>query len=406
MAHIINNKTGKLTYMPEQTPEPTPQPSPQANTETQPQKTYKNNFDSNNVLIRDGLNSFGFDNNAIGYDGTNVTYNGKSIMKPTENVDGVTKIDAKGFIDGVNKYNKEQGIDDYIVDVTSYAAANSRLPNAVEYHDNGNVTVGGFPIENVVIIDGNSYAPKSAIEAAVNKLKQSTGYTTHMELANKHLADTKEKADMYMNKIDNYAPFAYDPATDPIYKAYAAMYERNANAAHENTLHINNARTGGYSNSAAIAAGNQAYYNHMAELADRVPQFEANAYNRYMDQYNMLWKGLEAYGSPYDRYLLAQNANAMDINAMYNSLEADYRRSIDNRDFNYKKSIDERDFAYKSALDAWERENILLPQSQHYMQENDYYGSLYPLLLAQEQEKLIGLRFDNRTDAAKHGYSY
>ena len=403
MAHIRNNETGKLTYMSEQTPEPTPQPSHQENTETQPQKTYKNNFDSNNVLIRDGLNSFGFDNNAIGYDGTNVTYNGKSIMTPTENVDGVTKIDAKGFIDGVNKYNKEQGIDDYIVDVTSYAGATSRLPNAVEYHDNGNVTVGGFPIENVVIIDGNSYAPKSAIEAAVNKLKQSTGYTTHMELANKHLADTREKADMYMNKIDNYAPFAYDPATDPIYKAYAAMYERNANAAHENTLHINNARTGGYANSAAMVAGNQAYYKHMAELADRVPQFEANAYNRYMDQYNMLWKGLEAYGSPYDRYKLAADAADSDFDALQKAFEANQKRNIDNRDFNYKVYKDEKEFDYNAWLDQWEMENLLMPKAEILQFENSNkqidWDTQHKIDLANLESKLLA----NQVTSRKYG---
>ncbi len=406
MAHYLDQKTGEVSYIPGEPAQTTASASEavQSGGEPKQQRTVppKNNFSSDNIETRQVLNALGFENSEIGFDGTNVTYKNNYLLKPTENNNGVTKTSLKGVIDGVNNYRKSEGSDDYIVDVTSYAATNTQLPYAVKYHENGTVTVGGEPIENVIIIDGNSYAPKSAIEAAVNKFKQNTGYTTHMELANKHLSETQEMADMYLNKINNYAPFAYDPQSDPVYKAYEAMYTRNAKAAQENTLHINNARTGGYTNTAAITAGNQAYYNHMAALADRVPELEANAYARYKDQYNMLWQGLSAYGTPVDRYSIAANANAAGINALYNALEADYQRDIDN----YKMGIDDRDFAYQAEWDAWQRDNIYLPQSLSYWQAYNHDSALNPILLAQEDERLKGLQFDNRAMAKKYGFKY
>ncbi len=400
-----NQDKEKMTVAPETTAE-----LPDIN----PLQMHKNNFSSNDIGVRSALNALGFENDGIGYNGNDVTYNGMSIVTPTDNVNGVTKTDTNGLISGVNNYNKKKGKDDYVVDVTSYAAMESKLPNSVKYNQNGTVTLGGIPIENAVIIDGNSYAPKSAIEAAVKKLKESTGYTTHSELARDYLSRTENSADKYMDKINNYAPFAYDPENDPVYKAYAAMYERNAKRAHEDILHMNNAKTGGYGNSAAITSANQAYYNHMSELNDRIPELASNAYKRYADEYDRLWRGLEAYGTPVDRYNIAAKAGGEDIDSIYNALLQDYNRDIENRNFNYQSYIDGRDFdykqkydseqmAYKEAMDAWERENILIPRSLLYMQEYDFNNLKNPLALQLEEEKLSNQKLDNKVITRRYG---
>ena len=401
MIHKLDTQTGKVTFDPEKLPEAA---------EVIPLKTGKNNFSSDDIGVRNALNALGFENSKIGYNGKNVTYNGADIVAPTKNIDGTTKTDTKGLIDGVNSYNKNQGIDDYVVDVTNYAAMSAKLPNAVKYHENGTVSIGGVPVENVVIIDGNSYAPKSAIEAAVAKFKQQTGYTTHTEAAKEYLSSTQDRVDEYLGKIDNYAPFAYDPETDPAYQAYKAAYMRNAAEAQENTLAANNARTGGYLNSAAITAGNQAYYNHLDALNDRIPELMDNAYKRYSDGFDMLLEGLEMYGTPSERQKILADANAADIEAMYKALEADYQRDKDNynkfrdeMEFNREVFENDRQFEHDSWYDWWEWENILKPKSEMLIFENANKEEVYDIKNQTALAELLSKELANMIKKMQYG---
>lgn len=85
----------------------------------------------------------------------------------------------------------------------------------------------------------------------------------------------------------NRDPFNYDYATDPVYQAYAKQYRREGERSMQKTLAQSAALTGGVASSAATAAAQQAnnYYN--AQLADRIPQLYADAYNRYLQDYQM-----------------------------------------------------------------------------------------------------------------------
>lgn len=102
------------------------------------------------------------------------------------------------------------------------------------------------------------------------------------------------------DEIKNRPAFSYDPAEDAAYRRYAEIYTRQGKTAMEDTMGRSAALTGGYGSSYAQRAGQQAYHQYLQELSELVPEFEKNAWNRYirqgeamMDRYDLL-KGQEA----------------------------------------------------------------------------------------------------------------
>ena len=369
MAYIYNETTGKTEYVPDSKLKP-PTTGTGGNTNSAPANNTpkKTVYTSDNLGVRDSLTALGYNNDDIGWDGKNVTYKGSYLLTPETIENDKAKTTPTTLIQSINDSNKARGIDDSIVDVTSYAAGATKLPYAIT-HSNGVVSLGGIPIQNTVIIDGVAYAPRSSIDAAVKKFSENPGPNT--KKAKEYLGSTESQAKSYEDQITNYGPFTYNPETDPAYIAYRDAYTRNAKKALDDTYAQSAARTGGYANTAALTASNQAYYNHISELADRIPQLMDNAYDRYINDYNMLIKGLDIFGTPYDRYLLESDALKLDMDAASKALEADYERDIDTRDFNYDAMIDDRDFSYKSMIDErdyelelWERDHVLTPESQ------------------------------------------
>lgn len=355
MAYIKSQENDDLVYVPDSDLNLTPE-----NTEYRPKsnKYAKNVYTADSLGVRDSLNALGYNDADIGWDGKNVTYKGEYLLTPEvfDAENGKTTATAGNFITSVNNNLAAQGTGDELVDVTAYAAEASQLPYAVT-HDNGIVSLGGVPIKNTIIIDGVAYARKSSIDSIVDSMTEQPG--VYSEKANEYLASTAPTVDSYMERIENYGPFTYDPESDPAYIAYRDAYTRNAQKALDQTYAQNAARTGGYANSAAITASNQAYYNHMAELADRIPQLMDNAYDRYLSDFDMLLDGLDLYGTPYDRHLLESDALKLDMDAASKALEADYKRDTDTKEFNYDTMLDERDLEEM----LWERDNILYPES-------------------------------------------
>ncbi len=329
-----------------------------------------NTFVSDNLGVRDALNTLGYNNSLIGYDGENVTYGGKYLLKPERNDEGTTKASPQTLIGSINSYNKKEGIDDSVVDVTAYSATATKLPYAVT-HDKGVVSLGGIPIQNTMIIDGVAYAPRSSIDAAIGEYSKNIGQYT--EKTNEYLKETETPTNDYLTRIYNYEPFSYNPDNDAAYLAYKDQYTKNAALAAEDVYGLGASRTGGYQNSAALMASNQAYYDHMKELADNIPALLDNAYKRHTGDFDMLLDSLKLYGTPYDRHKLSSDALVLDREDTEKALEKDYNRDIDSRDFNYSGILDWQDYeqmlwdrdmdSWDINMDIWERDNILTPKS-------------------------------------------
>lgn len=79
----------------------------------------------------------------------------------------------------------------------------------------------------------------------------------------------------------NRKPFQYDVNADALYQQYKDQYTKGGRLAMQDTMAQAAAMTGGYGNSYAASAGNQAYQAYMGRLNDAVPQLYQMALSRY-----------------------------------------------------------------------------------------------------------------------------
>lgn len=80
-------------------------------------------------------------------------------------------------------------------------------------------------------------------------------------------------------------PFSWDKDTDPAYQAYAKQYAREGRRASEDTMGQYAAMTGGRPSTAAVTASQQAGNYYAGQMADKIPELYAQAYQRYLQEY-------------------------------------------------------------------------------------------------------------------------
>ncbi len=165
--------------------------------------------------------------------------------------------------------------------------------------------------------------------------------------------------DAYNKLIDSVAnrkEFSYDPSQDASYGAYRKQYLREGDRASANALAQASAASGGRPSSYAVTAANQAGNYYAGQAADKLPELEQNAYQRYlsdfqanlsslgamqtdrqtgynewMDQYNMLQNSLGNYqnqeATAYQKYL-DRIANAMGLYSTLGYATSDVRKTL------------------------------------------------------------------------------
>lgn len=106
--------------------------------------------------------------------------------------------------------------------------------------------------------------------------------------------------------------FRYRLDGDALYKRYRDSAVKNGRLAMEDTLGQGAALTGGYGNSYAQSAGQQAYARQLDALGDRIPEL----YTLAMEQYRLQSQGLK------DKYNLLLGADSRDYGRYTDSLEA------------------------------------------------------------------------------------
>ena len=167
--------------------------------------------------------------------------------------------------------------------------------------------------------------------AAVNSAKQA--YTVHN--SKKPSAYTGKYDNLIndnLNNILNRKQFSYDANKDALYNQYKDMYTRNGQTAMQDTMGNAALLTGGYGNSYATTAGQQAYNSYMQQLNDKIPELEQRAYERYRDETNDL----------YNQNNLLTNLDSTDY-SRYRDKMSDY---LNDRDFYYNAYNNERNFDY------------------------------------------------------------
>lgn len=245
------------------------------------------------------------------------------------------------------KLAAQYGISNY----SGTAAQNTQLLNKLR-SGAGTSSSAGSSTKSTTPVQTKSYATAYTPSATVNQKKQAweaaeNAVKNYGSYQSKYQSKLDELYDQIVNKKD----FKYDLNADALYNQYKDQYSVLGKTAMMDTMGQAAALTGGYGNSYASTAGNQAYQAYLQQLNEQVPQLYQLALDKYnadrQDLYNQagLTQDLEnaAYGKWVDEY-----GRLVD--------ERNYAQGVygDERDFDYGSFTDERD--YQTALDQWQQE--------------------------------------------------
>ncbi len=146
-----------------------------------------------------------------------------------------------------------------------------------------------------------------------------------------------------LDKILNREEFSYDLNSDALYQQYKDQYTQLGKLAMADTMGQAATLTGGYGNSYAATAGNQAYQAYLSQLNEVVPEL----YGMALDRYNQEGEEL------YNQYaLLADQENQEysrhqdEYNKWLAETQLAYDRYDTERNFDYNQYAAERDYAY------------------------------------------------------------
>lgn len=122
-----------------------------------------------------------------------------------------------------------------------------------------------------------------------------------------------------IGNILNRKDFSYDVNSDALYQQYKDRYVQGGKMAMMDTLGQAATLTGGYGNSYAQAAGQQAYQGYLQGLNDKIPEL----YQLALDKYSREGDGL------YKRYSLLSAQEGQDYGRHQDSLNQ-YQQSWEN----------------------------------------------------------------------------
>lgn len=108
-------------------------------------------------------------------------------------------------------------------------------------------------------------------EATIPEQETGGGYSSRWE----------DQIQSLWQQYQNREPFSFDVNEDALYRQYKDQYIRQGRLAMEDTLGKAASLTGGYGNSYAENAGQQAYGAYLQGLNDRVPELYQAARDRY-----------------------------------------------------------------------------------------------------------------------------
>lgn len=185
-----------------------------------------------------------------------------------------------------------------------------------------------------------------------------------------------DKINDLVDKILNGEKFEYDLNADAVYQQYKDEYARSAKRSADNAMNSAMSASGGYANSYAQAAAQQAYNAEMQNLGEMVPEFEAQAYDRYADekqeQYNQLSVLQNSESTDYSKFrdevsdFYADRDYQLGMGDRYNQdlyNQANLYQTVEDSDFNKEMTLEEfafnkeqyaNDKAYQDAAAAAE----------------------------------------------------
>lgn len=167
-----------------------------------------------------------------------------------------------------------------------------------------------------------------------------------------------------LDNILNRPKFSYtseDMTNDDLYKMYRDQYMRQGNLAMRDTMGNAASLTGGYGNTYASAAGQQAYDNYVSMLNDKALDFYDRAYQRYNDEGQNLYNQMNVVtgldNTDYQRYRDTVSDYYNDLNYYNGRYNQEYR--YDYGQYQDQVAADQwaQEFAFQKQQAAQEQAN-------------------------------------------------
>lgn len=150
--------------------------------------------------------------------------------------------------------------------------------------------------------------------------------------------------DSILQQIQNPQEFKYEFNGDNLFRAYAQQYQQDAKQAQLNAQGQAAALTGGYGNSWAQTAGQQAYQQAMLPLYDKGMELYDRAYQKYRDDQQALK----------DQYGMLADADQTDY-GRYRDTVSDWRSDLDWQTQQTNRAEDQDYERWANDRDYWQR---------------------------------------------------
>ena len=137
-----------------------------------------------------------------------------------------------------------------------------------------------------------------------------------------------EQQQALLDAIINRPDFSWSKEEDPQWSSYKKSYLREGDRATENALGQAAAASGGRPSTAAVTAATQAGDYYATQLNDIIPTLYQQAYDRYLNEYNMSLQDLNAVNNQeqldYAKYLDQLGQYNTDRNFAFNQYLSDF----------------------------------------------------------------------------------
>lgn len=199
--------------------------------------------------------------------------------------------------------------------------------------------------------------------------------------------DRQEEYNTLVSDYQNRKDFSYDFSADALYQQYKDKYIQQGKMAMADTMGQAAAMTGGYGNSYAATAGNQAYQAQLQNLNDVIPQLYQMAYDRHnqkgQDMLNMI--GLMDNERSFDYGTWSDKIARLDADRSYygteydNAWNRDYSMYTSDRTLAQNEHATSEGYKYQTERDAVADEQWQKEYNAKYGEEKSYVGETGPL---------------------------
>lgn len=172
-------------------------------------------------------------------------------------------------------------------------------------------------------------------------------------------ASYDEQLQAIYDKIVNRENFTYDLNQDALYQQYADQYKLMGQQAMMDTMGQAAAMTGGYGNSYASTAGNQAYQAFLQQINDALPEFYGMARDQYNAEGEALYNQYAMLGDmaadEYGKYQDALSQYWQNVSYQKQAADEAYDRGYTNWLNSYQMGVDAENTAYSRQQTEYEK---------------------------------------------------